>query len=149
MSVETTTPLNLQRFLPYRLSTLANKISQSLAKVYSKRFDISIPEWRVLAVLSQGANLSAVQIVGLTAMDKVAVSRAVKRLLQKGHITKIQDDTDNRRFALSLSAQGQALYQEIVPLAMEYERRLLADLSAQDIDNMDKLLNKLDQVVLG
>ncbi|MDF2179051.1 MarR family transcriptional regulator [Aliiglaciecola sp. CAU 1673] len=148
MSAEPTTPLNLQRFLPYRLSTLSNKISQSLAKLYSKRFDISIPEWRILAVLGQGTNLSAVQIAGLTAMDKVAVSRAVKRLLEKGHISKIQDDSDNRRFELSLSEQGQALYKEVVPLAMEYERRLLAGLSAQEIDNMDKLLNMLDQVVL-
>ncbi|WP_439098882.1 MarR family winged helix-turn-helix transcriptional regulator [Bowmanella dokdonensis] len=140
-------PLKLQRFLPYRLSTLANKISQSLAEQYSKQFDLSIPEWRILAILGEEESLSAVEIVQRTAMDKVAVSRAVKKMLDKGRLIKAQDDKDNRRFALALSEAGRNLYSEVVPIAIAYEEKLIADLSAEQIEQMDSLFNHLDQVM--
>lgn len=148
MPCKPNSPLLLQRFLPYRLTTLSNKISQALAAQYSQRFDLSIPEWRILAVLGEGIPLSAAEIVQRTAMDKVAVSRAVKKLLDKQRLEKNQDSSDNRRFALSLSASGQALYEEVVPIALEYERRLIAELSHDEIENMDKLFNHLDSVIL-
>ncbi|GGO65130.1 MarR family winged helix-turn-helix transcriptional regulator [Bowmanella pacifica] len=148
MPCKPNSPLLLQRFLPYRLTTLSNKISQALAAQYSQRFDLSIPEWRILAVLGEGMPLSAAEIVQRTAMDKVAVSRAVKKLLDKQRLEKNQDSSDNRRFALSLSESGQALYEEVVPIALEYERRLIAELSHDEIENMDKLFNHLDNVIL-
>lgn len=148
MPCKPNSPLLLQRFLPYRLTTLSNKISQALAAQYSQRFDLSIPEWRILAVLGEGTALSAAEIVQRTAMDKVAVSRAVKKLLEKQRLEKNQDSSDNRRFSLSLSESGQALYEEVVPIALEYERRLIAELSHDEIENMDKLFNHLDNVIL-
>ncbi|MBN7821745.1 MarR family winged helix-turn-helix transcriptional regulator [Bowmanella yangjiangensis] len=148
MPCKPNSPLLLQRFLPYRLTTLSNKISQALAAQYSQRFDLSIPEWRILAVLGEGTALSAAEIVQRTAMDKVAVSRAVKKLLEKQRLEKNQDSNDNRRFSLSLSESGQALYEEVVPIALEYERRLIAELSHDEIENMDKLFNHLDNVIL-
>ncbi|MBT1064431.1 MarR family transcriptional regulator [Bowmanella sp. Y26] len=148
MPCKPNSPLLLQRFLPYRLTTLSNKISQALAAQYSQRFDLSIPEWRILAVLGEGTALSAAEIVQRTAMDKVAVSRAVKKLLEKQRLEKNQDSSDNRRFSLSLSESGQTLYEEVVPIALEYERRLIAELSHDEIENMDKLFNHLDNVIL-
>ncbi len=74
--------LSLQQFLPYRLSALANRISQSLADKYSKRFGINVHEWRILAALGEVGELTAVAITNRIAMDKVTVSRAVKRLIE-------------------------------------------------------------------
>ncbi|WP_343840695.1 MarR family winged helix-turn-helix transcriptional regulator [Bowmanella denitrificans] len=148
MPCKPNSPLLLQRFLPYRLTTLSNKISQALAAQYSERFDLSIPEWRIVAVLGEGVALSAAEIVQRTAMDKVAVSRAVKKLLEKGRLEKNQDTNDNRRFALSLSEAGKTLYEEVVPIALDYEKRLIAQLNHEEIDNMDKLFNHLDSVIL-
>ena len=34
--------LELETFLPYRLSVLSNTLSQAIAKVYDKRFDLSV-----------------------------------------------------------------------------------------------------------
>ncbi|MBN7827353.1 MarR family transcriptional regulator [Bowmanella dokdonensis] len=108
---------------------------------------MSIPEWRILAILGEEESLSAVEIVQRTAMDKVAVSRAVKKMLDKGRLIKAQDDKDNRRFALALSEAGRNLYSEVVPIAIAYEEKLIADLSAEQIEQMDSLFNHLDQVM--
>ncbi len=69
------TPLELDSFLPYRISVLANTISTTLAGAYSQRFDLRIPEWRVLATLGGYPDSSAREVARRTAMDKVAVSR--------------------------------------------------------------------------
>ena len=73
--------LRLERFLPYRLSVLSNRVSQDIARLYSARFNLSITEWRVMAVLGHERGLSANTVAERTAMDKVAVSRAVSALM--------------------------------------------------------------------
>ena len=45
--------IELERFLPYRLSVLSNIVSGAIAAAYRKPFDLTIPEWRVLAVLAR------------------------------------------------------------------------------------------------
>ena len=51
--------LLLDRFIPFRLSVLTNKVSGAIARHYSERFGLSIPEWRVMAVLGETPGLSA------------------------------------------------------------------------------------------
>lgn len=148
MSPSPDTKLLLQHFLPYRLSALSNRISQSLADKYSQRFNITVQEWRIIAVLGEETNLSAGEITSKTAMDKVAVSRAVKKLIQKNYLLKSQDDKDNRRHDLYLSEQGQSLYQEIVPLALAYEQKVLQGLSTDEQQTLLQLLDKLDMAPL-
>ena len=73
--------LHLEKFLPYRLSVLSNTVSSAIAAAYFMNFGLSIPEWRVMAVLAANPGLSAAEVTARTAMDKVAVSRAVKSLI--------------------------------------------------------------------
>lgn len=136
-------PLLLARFLPYRLSVLANLASTALAAHYSGRFGLGIPEWRVLAVLANEPGLSAAEVVERTAMDKVAVSRAVAALRRDGRIQRAVDAEDRRRSRLSLTAAGRAVYAEVVPFARRFERQLLAPLSAADRNALDRILARL------
>lgn len=119
------TRLELDAFLPYRLTVLANTVSRALARLYQQRFGLSIPEWRVIANLGSTSGLTALQIVERSAMDKVAVSRAVARLSARGLIEANGDAEDRRRRRLSLTAAGTAIYEEIVPLALGYEQALV------------------------
>ena len=73
--------LHLEDFLPYRLSVLTNRVSSAIARHYSERFDLTVPEWRVMAVLGGAPDLSAREVAQKTAMDKVQVSRAVAGLI--------------------------------------------------------------------
>ena len=140
--------LELDRFLPYRLSVLSNRTSSAIAREYSKRFDMTIPEWRVMAVLGRFPGLSANQVAQRTAMDKVAVSRAVARLMDAGRIQREFDDDDRRRSMLRLSEDGFAVYDQIVPLALGFEAHLLAEMSADERELLFKLLDRLDELEL-
>lgn len=135
--------LDLEHFLPYRLSVLSNRISQDIARLYAERFDLGVTEWRLLAVLGRYPGLSASELAERTAMDKVAVSRAVASLLAAGRITRDTHGADRRRSVLELSEEGQRVYAEVAPAALAYERRLLSNLSAEDRTALARLVDLL------
>lgn len=140
--------LDLQQFLPYRLSVLANRSSDALAREYSQRFGLGVTEWRVMAVLGRYPGLSANEVAARTAMDKVAVSRAVARLLERGQVVREFADEDRRRSALRLTRVGQKIYGQIVPLALGFEELLLADMTAAERELLFRLLDRLDALEL-
>ena len=135
--------LELDRFLPYRLSVLSNRLSNAIARSYESRFQLSVTEWRVIAVLGRFPGLSANEVAERTAMDKVAVSRAVARLLESGRLQRDMHDADRRRSVLELSEAGYAIFDEVVPIALGYERALLEALDPAERDTLLALLDKL------
>ena len=139
-------PLKLERFLPYRLSILSNTVSQAIAREYQAQFGLSTTEWRVMAVLARFAPLSAREVAGHTAMDKVAVSRALSRLVEAGRVDRERHDGDRRRSVLRLSEEGWRVHDAVAPRAREHERRLLAQLSTEEIDVLARILDKLSPV---
>ena len=135
--------LELEHFLPYRLSVLSNRISNDIAERYRQRFGLNITEWRVIAVLGRFPGLSANEVSERTAMDKVAISRTVARLLDAGHVQRSIDPSDRRRSALQLSASGQSIFEQVAPLALAYEQAQLAGFSPEERTQLGRLLDRL------
>jgi len=136
-------PLQLEHFLPYRLSILSNTISQAIADDYQRRYDISVTEWRVMAVLARFDGLSAREVAERTAMDKVAVSRALARLVEAGRVSRVTHDDDKRRSVLSLTEAGWDMHDEVAPMARAREREVLAKLDAEEREWLTRILDKL------
>lgn len=136
--------LILERFLPYRLSVLMLRVSNAIARSYERRFDLSVPEWRVMAVLGRFGPLSAMGVGEKTQMDKVRVSRAVASLVSAGRVSRRTDATDRRRAVLALTPAGRAIHRQIVPHAQRVEARLLAGLTEEERGALDQLLDKLE-----
>jgi DNA-binding MarR family transcriptional regulator len=141
--------LELERFLPYRLSILANTVSQAIAALYGDRFQLTVTQWRVLAVLGRYPGLSAVELAERTRMDKVAVSRAVNQLLAAGRLVRTICPQDRRRSVLKLSSAGRVVYEEVAPLALACEARLLSALSASERAALERILDKLTTAGVG
>lgn len=137
--------LDLEHFLPYRLSVLSNRISQDIARLYADRFELGITEWRVLAVLGRRDGLSAREVAERTAMDKVAVSRAVASLLAAGRIERETHGDDRRRSVLRLSPAGRAIYEDVAPMALAYQRRLLEGLDETQRAALFRLLDLMEE----
>lgn len=135
--------LKLEDFMPYRLAVLSNTVSTTVARAYDKRFKVSIPEWRVIAILGRFPGLSAVEVAERTMMDKVAVSRAVTKLIKKGRIDRQFADADKRRSILNLSDEGRILHDEIAELALSFERDLLEGLAPEELDEFNSIMERL------
>ena len=141
-----TNAFELEHFLPYRLSLLANTVSHGIAAGYRDAHGISVTEWRILAVLGRYPGLAAFELAERTAMDKVAIHRAVKSLECRGLLERRTDSGDGRRRRLYLTRpQGQHLLDAIVPKAKAFEQRLLETLDPGEAEQLDRLLAKLQR----
>jgi len=140
--------LELENFLPYRLSVLAQLVSESLHDLYAGPFGLAVTEWRVMAALGRFAPLTASEVGQRIVMDKVAVSRAVARLLDSGRIARDFDDDDRRRSVLRLSEAGYAIYDQIAPLALGFERQMLDGMVEEERALLFRLIDRLDEMEL-
>lgn len=141
-------PFTLKRYWPYRLHVLATAVSHTVAKVYADRFEITIPEWRIIAVLGgleDGETLSATAIAALTAMDRVQVSRAMARMHDTRLIVRATGREDRRTAQVSLTAKGRGVYDRIVPLARAFEGQLLTALEPAEQAALDRLVARLEE----
>lgn len=138
--------LRLDAFVPYRLSVLTNTISSTLARRYATRFGVSIPQWRVMAVLGETPGQSVSELAARTRMDKVSVSRAVAGLVRSGRVLRRADPADGRRCELRLSAKGRQIYRQIVPMAHHYQSELLGQLDSAERRTLERLIGHLDEI---
>ena len=136
--------LVLERFAPYRLVALGHAISGRLARAYADE-NLTVPEWRVLAVIAQADRVAARDVVRKTPMDKMMVSRAVASLEENGFVRRETNARDRRVNMLSLSRDGRALFDRVAALALDYEENLLAALSPAERAAFDNALAKLEQ----
>jgi len=136
----------LDAFMPYRLNILAETVSQGLARHYSRRFGISIAEWRVIATLADGCAMTARDIGLRTHMHKTKVSRAVSDLLTRRLIERRENAEDRRESFLKLAAAGRDVYEAIAPIGLAYHRRLIEGLPAEDLAAFDRLERHFSEV---
>lgn len=137
----------LADFLPYLMSVTTNAVSDMIAGEYRARFGLKIPEWRVMAVLGDSGPQTQRTLVGATRMDKVAVNRACKVLEERGLVARSPNVRDGRSHHIELTAAGQAVHGEIMPLALEMEKRLFAPLSAGEQASFKALLARINASV--
>ena len=135
--------LILEDFLPYRLAVLSNTVSTTVARAYDKRFNVSIPEWRVIAILGRFPGLSAIEVADRTMMDKVAVSRAVTKLIKNGRIDREFADADKRRSILNLSEEGKRVHDDVATLALQFERDLIQGMTEDEIESLNAMMDRL------
>ena len=136
-------PLPLESFLPYRLSLLSNAVSGAIARVYGDKFAISMTEWRILMILAEYPGIAADEVCRRTKIEKSVLSRAVARLLKRHFIHRGLDESDRRRSILQLSETGLSIYDEVMPIAREYEKKLLAGLDPEQLQTFNAVIDKL------
>ena len=136
-------PSSLAEFLPYQLSVTSNAVSGRIALEYRQRFGLSIPEWRVMAVLGDSGPRTQRELTRLTLMDKVAVNRACKVLEERGLASREPNAQDGRSHLLQLTGAGTTMRGQIMPLALEMERRLFSGFSTQELAQFRDLLARV------
>jgi DNA-binding MarR family transcriptional regulator len=138
--------LELERFLPYRLNRISTAVSQEFRSVYGPHHDLTIPEWRVLATLGQFDQMGAKAIGAHSSMHKTKVSRAVRALEERRWLKRRESCEDRREEILTLTALGRRVYDDIVPRATAFEKRLLAAVGPEAASLL-LTLDKLEQVL--
>jgi DNA-binding MarR family transcriptional regulator len=139
----------LGEFLPFRLNVLAQAVSEQLSAIYAARFNLDIPQWRILANLASRGDMTAQDIARITYSHKSTISRAVQELEDRGLIARKISPSDKRSFTLTLTSEGRRLFRQLLPLVLEFERNLMASLADTNALALLKGLAALEAALLG
>ncbi|MEA2861451.1 MAG: hypothetical protein QOC72_3490 [Methylobacteriaceae bacterium] len=134
---------SLRGFLPYQLAVLAEYTSSRFAEVYSVKFGLTIPEWRVLATVGERDMLRAKDIEAERHLHKTVVSRAIAKLRTRGLVELRSNAEDRRESFLLLTGKGRKLYGEIIPLARTYSDEILASLTEAERTGLERGVERL------
>jgi DNA-binding MarR family transcriptional regulator len=137
----------LKGSVSFRLNVLTSVLNRHAERYLKKQYGIAIPDWRVIATLTDGGVMSVRELSAQSKMDKAMVSRVVKRLIDSGHILSEPDPTDGRLLILKISSSGLDLHKRINPSFVERDERLLAVLEEQGefCDSLDKLVEYVEK----
>lgn len=132
-----------QRFFPYLARVFYTQVSGAVSRIYENDYGMKRYEWRTMAILGQYHALTASEIVGVSSMDKVSVSRAITALRKRGWIVERTNKNDARSRVLKLSAAGREVFQTLVPQMTALEQNLLADLTTDEVAALKSLMARV------
>jgi DNA-binding MarR family transcriptional regulator len=141
-------PFRLEDFLPFRLNLLAQEVSEQLSTIYSQRFDLDIPQWRILANLASRGPMTAQAIVHITLSHKSTISRAVTELETRKLVERAADAADKRAFVLRLTGKGKTLFADLLPDVLTFEKELMQRFSKAEIKSINASLQALEREIL-
>jgi len=136
-------PLKLEEFLPHKLNVVSSLVALALSRIYAQRYHFGIPEWRVLVMLGEYRVMTGKAIGEHTHMHKTKVSRAVAILEKRKLLVRRTNRADMRESLLSLTAPGRAVYEELAPCALDFDRRLTDILTPGDKDAFLRALKQI------
>jgi DNA-binding MarR family transcriptional regulator len=147
--------LNVEDFLTFRLTRLSNALRTNLTKPYLEAFDLSLPEWRLLALVARFAPMRFSEVTARSGMDKGQVSRTLRVMATRG-LTKtkaIKDRGSRSTEALaapvmvSITPKGTSLYKAVLPVARKRQADLLLTLNQAERATLYSVLDKLSETI--
>ncbi len=143
----------LDAFFPYQVRLFYRAVSNSVADVYGEMFDLTVSEWRIMAVLGVDEMFSASELVARSSLGKVNVSRAIKGLKAAGYVRRDIDSDDKRRAVVRLTAKGRQVLATLVPLVKSREAELFEGLEANEkqqlLGLMQKVKRNADRIIVA
>src|SRR5580658_6184580 len=128
-------------FLLFCLPTVARHAAHICVTEYANNFDMSVPEWRLMALVGRFEGISAKEISDRLLMDQVTISRAVHKCTQRGFIREMPNPRDRRRKPLAFTAEGRAYFRRFFPRACRLASDMESGLTQPEIRTLKKLLN--------
>lgn len=141
--------VRLERWLPFRLFTIATRVADVLNSYYGPRYGLSRASWRTMAIIANRKGVSAKEICQAAGLDQFAVSRAIGQLVELGFARRHASRTDKRYAAVELTESGWAALQDISELSRKVEGELTAGVTAKEKDVLDAVLGKLETASAG
>jgi DNA-binding MarR family transcriptional regulator len=126
-----------------QIHLLSARIGSAFYGPLEQRHGITIAEWRVLLTLHHHPGFSAVEITNMWAMEKMSVSRTIRRMEKAGWVARIKNAEDRRSYRLTLTDAGRRMFDDVLPTANARYREIVACLSRDELAELRRSLSKL------
>lgn len=124
-------PFEIESHVFYLFTQILGRRNLALAEKL-KPLGISVPQWRILAVLQERAGCTMNELAGVTTIDRTTLTRAVDRMAETGLVARRGDAQDRRSVRLSLTAAGKDAFRRVLPRVLEQNERAMRGFSAAE-----------------
>ncbi len=138
---------NLDAVLPCQVATAAARVSRLFGRHYADHHGLSLPDWRVIAIVGRHAGISPSAVSERSVMDKVKVSRAAASLVKRGLLKQVQDPNDGRARRLHLTKRGENMLRDLVPLARQLESEVASSMSRSEWSSLRQALSRINGAI--
>ena len=142
LSRGSSTAATIRDLLAYRLHVVANTISRSAATRYRRDFDVTLGEWRSIALLAGFGPLGLNQLARQAGVDRGQLSRIVAGLTARGLVSRTHE-VKGKPVSLVLTAKGKKVFNGLFNAALDRDEVFLGALTAQERGRFDLMLNKI------
>lgn len=129
--------------LSWRTYFLSHMIVKPVQIRVTEPYGISWVEWRILMTVAHAPGLAANEITSAWALDKMTVSRAVRRLLSLKMLKRGKDPNDSRRAPLFVDKKGQQIFDTVWPGAQAHYDEIMSALAPGEFETFCAIADKL------
>ena len=134
--------LDLGDYLPYLVNRVGARIAASFARELEPH-GLSVPMWRVLAVLAQAGEQRQIDLADLTSIDASTLSRQITTVQRLGLVSRTRSAASLREVTIALTARGRAVVKSLIPRALDHEASAARGLSPGELDTVKALLRRI------
>lgn len=101
---------------------------------------VTIPMWRVLAVLHERGEQRQIDLSRLTFIEESTTSRLVSTLARRGLVSRQRSKANNREVSVTLTAKGRALVERHISTVLDHEAVITRGLGTSDVQALRRYL---------
>jgi DNA-binding MarR family transcriptional regulator len=132
----------LKNHVPYLVTRVAALVREAVAPLLAE-FDITLPMWRVLAVLGEDGEQTVGELLIATSLEQSTLSRTISALQSRGLVSKKSQRGDARAITIGILARGRAFNDRLAPYWDGQHKALVAGVDAADLERFKTVLDQL------
>ena len=129
----------------FYLDRTLKRISATYETLFRQQgYDLTIEQWVILHQIHHlGKGCSQREIVQTNYRDRSTISRVIKKLGEKGLVSKEHFPEDKKQFRLLLTGRGRAMVAALLPHVRELRRADHHHIDARDFATFMRVLDRL------
>jgi DNA-binding MarR family transcriptional regulator len=135
-------------YLPALLTQASHLISSEFHAVV-RAAGLSVPEWRVLATLADGREVTVGQLAQITVIKQPTLTRLLDRMVERGQVERVAHASDRRYTPVRITRAGGALVARLIQQAREHEARVLAPFGLRAAEELKSTLRRMIELHRG
>ncbi len=136
-------PLTQASVLPGNLLRRCHQISVAIFLRKCEAYNLTQLQYILLCALEEHGPIDQITLGGHTALDRNTVAVVVRKLEERGLVTRRRNPEDRRSMLVTLTEEGECLRHDAEPQVAEVQDEILAPLSESEREVLCRLLARI------
>lgn len=139
---------SMKNSVGYLVRRTSNLMLPQLEELFADQ-SLTFSQWTVLMALREWGHSTSAELARDICHDAGSLTRILDELEQRDLIARVRSETDRRVVSLSMTPQGLALLEILLPRVVAHWNELLGGFTHMEIKQLIKLMTRLTRAAEG